>query len=51
MRAAGLILLAALAVAGCARKGAPQAPGGEPLLSAPVVIAPSDIGDPIREED
>ena len=51
MRAAGLILLAALAVAGCARKGEPRPPSGEPLLSAPVVIAPSETGDPIREED
>ncbi len=51
MRGAALILAAALAVAGCARKNEPLPPSGEPLLSAPIVIAPSETGDPIREED
>lgn len=48
MRAALALLLAALVVAGCARKGDPAPPEGWRAPEGPQVRAPGVVTDPIR---
>jgi hypothetical protein len=47
MRAARVLLLAAAAVAGCARKNPPLPPEGAPADLTPQLRAPAIVTDPI----